>query len=69
MGTPSSRVRHDDGSVVDGAPATVRQFLRLVPVRIAYYQDLKAAIKGFMDRGSVFDSEGNKKAVPMEIGM
>eukprot|EP00972_Heterocapsa_arctica_P097406 14369911-Heterocapsa_arctica.AAC.1 len=39
-------------AVVDGAPPTVRQFLRMVPVRITDYHDLRAAVRGFLDRGT-----------------
>eukprot|EP00972_Heterocapsa_arctica_P038686 5700656-Heterocapsa_arctica.AAC.1 len=39
-------------AIVDGAPPTVRQFLRLVPIHIATYNDLRVAIRSFLDRGS-----------------
>eukprot|EP00972_Heterocapsa_arctica_P106153 15637370-Heterocapsa_arctica.AAC.1 len=36
-------------AVVDGAPTAVKQFLRLVPVRIENYSDLRSAIRSFLD--------------------
>eukprot|EP00972_Heterocapsa_arctica_P030984 4558076-Heterocapsa_arctica.AAC.1 len=55
-------------ALIDGAPPSVRQFLRLVPCRITCYDDLKWAVKNFIARGSTFDTQGNERVTPMDIG-
>eukprot|EP00972_Heterocapsa_arctica_P034347 5058756-Heterocapsa_arctica.AAC.1 len=55
-------------ALIDGAPPSVRQFLRLVPCQITCYDDLRLAVKNFVARGSTFDAQGNERVVPMDIG-
>ena len=55
-------------AVIDGCPSTVRAFLRLVPVHIVTYRDLRDAIRSFLDRGLTFDAEGNEQSA-MEVGL